>query len=225
MIEVGKTRIFEKKRIFEKSKKNKLKTFSRSLRSPEEKMKMNKEEDLEKGKIVCSKRRFYWAIFAAFFALICLFVIFGLLMHKMVEDMIEEAIAENRIPSNSVKYQAAVTLPPITTMLVKGRLDPSLKIQATIEEPPLIEPESIRFVHQSDSREEDLDSFLEEDRFEDEKTADPVDYSIEYSSESYDESYEYAGSGDYSSSSSSSSSSLTDDESLHGADESYDAYY
>merc|ERR1711868_245900 len=104
--------------------------------------------------------------------------------------MIEEAIAEVRIPSNSVKYQAAVTLPPITTMLVKGRLDPSLKIQATIEEP-----------------------------------ADPVDYSIEYSSESYDESYEYAGSGDYSSSSSSSSSSLTDDESLHGADESYDTYY
>ena len=142
----------------------------------------------------------------------------GLLMHKMVEDMIEEAIAEVRIPSNSVKYQAAVTLPPITTMLVKGRLDPSLKIQATIEEPPLIEP-PIRIVDESESfkREEDLDSFLEEEFHE--ETADPVDYSIEYSSESYDESYEYAGSGDYSSSSSSSSSSLTDDESLHGADE------
>ena len=139
-------------------------------------------------------------------------------MHKMVEDMIEEAIAEVRIPSNSVKYQAAVTLPPITTMLVKGRLDPSLKIQATIEEPPLIEP-PIRVIDQSESakRGEDLDSFLEEEFHE--ETADPVDYSIEYSSESYDESYEYAGSGDYSSSSSSSSSSLTDDESLHGADE------
>ena len=138
-------------------------------------------------------------------------------MHKMVEDMIEEAIAEVRIPSNSVKYQAAVTLPPITTMLVKGRLDPSLKIQATIEEPPLIEP-PIRMIDQSESVEDqDLDSFLEEEFHE--ETADPVDYSIEYSSESYDESYEYAGSGDYSSSSSSSSSSLTDDESLHGADE------
>merc|ERR1712227_1020372 len=134
--------------------------------------------------------------------------------------MIEEAIAEVRIPSNSVKYQAAVTLPPITTMLVKGRLDPSLKIQATIEEPPLIEP-PIRMIDQSESVEDqDLDSFLEEE-FQ-EETADPVDYSIEYSSESYDESYEYAGSGDYSSSS---SSSLTDDESLHGADESYDTYY
>ena len=122
------------------------------------------------------------------------------------------------VQSNSVKYQAAVTLPPITTMLVKGRLDPSLKIQATIEEPPLIEP-PIRVIDQSESakREEDLDSFLEEEFHE--ETADPVDYSIEYSSESYDESYEYAGSGDYSSSSSSSSSSLTDDESLHGADE------
>merc|ERR1711990_1229834 len=114
--------------------------------------------------------------------------------------MIEEAIAEVRIPSNSVKFQA------------------------TIEEPPLIEP-PIRIVDESESfkREEDLDSFLEEEFHE--ETADPVDYSIEYSSESYDESYEYAGSGDYSSSSSSSSSSLTDDESLHGADESYDAYY
>jgi len=187
-------------------------------------MKMEREDDLEKGKIICSKRRFYWGIFAAFFVLICLFVVFGLLMHKMVEDMIEEAIAEVRIPSNSVKYQAAVTLPPITTMLVKGRLDPSLKIQATIEEPPLIEP-PIRVIDESESvkREEDLDSFLEEEFHE--EAADPVDYSIEYSSESYDESYEYAGSGDYSSSSSSSSSSLTDDESLHGADESYDAYY
>jgi len=186
-------------------------------------MKMERETDLEKSKIVCSKRRFYWGIFAAFFVLMCLFVVFGLLMHKMVEDMIEEAIAEVRIPSNSVKYQAAVTLPPITTMLVKGRLDPSLKIQATIEEPPLIEP-PIRMIDQSESVEDqDLDSFLEEE-FQ-EETADPVDYSIEYSSESYDESYEYAGSGDYSSSSSSSSSSLTDDESLHGADESYDTYY
>ena len=153
-------------------------------------------------------------------------------MHKMVEDMIEEAIAEVRIPSNSVKYQAAVTLPPITTMLVKGRLDPSLKIQATIEEPPLIEP-PIRAVHQSEDdlrefqesenflnreeeKNEDLESFLDEEFPE--ETADPVDYSIEYSSESYDESsYEYAGSGDYASSSS--SSSLTDDESLQGADE------
>jgi len=201
-------------------------------------MKMERENDLEKGKIVCSKRRFYFGIFAAFFVLMCLFVVFGLLMHKMVEDMIEEAIAEVRIPSNSVKYQAAVTLPPITTMLVKGRLDPSLKIQATIEEPPLIEP-PIRAVHQSEDdlrefqesenflnreeeKNEDLESFLDEEFPE--KTADPVDYSIEYSSESYDESsYEYAGSGDYASSSS--SSSLTDDESLQGADESYDAYY
>jgi len=192
-------------------------------------MKMERETDLEKGKIVCSKRRFYWGIFAAFFALMCLFVVFGLLMHKMVEDMIEEAIAEVRIPSNSVKYQAAVTLPPITTMLVKGRLDPSLKIQATIEEPPLEPP--IRAVHQSEDdfrefqenfpeKKEDLDSFLEPEFRE--ETADPVDYSIEYSSESYDESsYEYGASGDYASS----SSSLTDDESLHSADESYDAYY
>ena len=136
-------------------------------------------------------------------------------MHKMVEDMIEEAIAEVRIPSNSVKYQAAVTLPPITTMLVKGRLDPSLKIQATIEEPPLEPP--IRAVHQS---EDDFREFQETENFLEpefrEETADPVDYSIEYSSESYDESsYEYGASGDYASS----SSSLTDDESLHSADE------
>ena len=38
---------------------------------------MERENDLEKGKIVCSKRRFYWGIFAAFFALMCLFVVFG----------------------------------------------------------------------------------------------------------------------------------------------------
>jgi len=38
---------------------------------------MEREDDLEKGKIVCSKRRFYWGIFAAFFVLMCLFVVFG----------------------------------------------------------------------------------------------------------------------------------------------------
>ena len=46
-------------------------------RGPEDKMKMEREDDLEKGKIVCSKRRFYWGIFAAFFVLMCLFVVFG----------------------------------------------------------------------------------------------------------------------------------------------------
>lgn len=183
---------------------------------------MKQQNDLEKGKLVCSKKRFYWTIFTAFLVIMCLFVVFGLLMHKMVEDMIDEAIAEVRIPvSNSVKYQAAVTLPPITTMLVKGRIDPSLKIQATIEEPPLlnhlVEP-PIRAV-------ESESSLLSEFPKEEEEEASP-DYSIEYTSELYDESsYEYTGSGDYSSSSS--SQSLTDDENLHGDDnsESYDDDY
>lgn len=191
-----------------------------------------KQNDLEKGDIVCSKKKVIGSVFAVCFAAVCLFTVFGLLMHKMVEDMIADAIGGISMSgSNSVKYQAAVTLPPITTMLVKGRMvDPNV----VISQPPLddhLTDSSGTLVEPPIRPVETNPKYMTQLPEEFPEKASP-DYSLsEYSSVPYDQEYDDStydsydnGSGDYYSSS---SRSLTDDENLQNGErsDSYDDTY